>query len=141
MLLFLVCCCVGTRVVCRQRRDRLPLALLCGQPKGECRSCALRTPYPHLAAMVDRNVLDDREAKSGAASCARARWVDAVEPFEDAFEVTFWDPDALVGDADLDDVVNEADADRDAGGVRAVVDGVSHQVAKSGDELLFVPED
>ena len=97
----------------------------------ECGTGALRAPHTNLAAMVDRDMLDDRKAQPGSAGDPRSSRVDAVEALEDALEVAFGDTNALVSDTDLDNIIAEMDADGDPGVVRAVVDGVAAPEALS----------
>src|SRR2546425_12995806 len=53
------------------------------------------------AAVCLHDVLDDREAETGAAELARARFVDAVEALRQPRQVGRRDTDAVVLDADL----------------------------------------
>ena len=80
-------------------------ARLARQGQRERGALALDGPDPDLAAVRGGDVLDDREAQAGAAGRAVASGVDAVEALEDAVELVGRDADALVGDADVDDVV------------------------------------
>lgn len=90
-------------------------------------------------------MLDDGQAEARAAGGPGAGGVDAVEALEDALLVLVGDPDALVGDGDLDEVAagggDAADGDADAGVGRGVVDGVLDEVAEGRRELAAVAPD
>src|SRR4029450_8566062 len=96
----------------------------------------------HVAAVVGGDVLDDRQAESGAAGRSRASRVDPVEPLEDSLLVSDGDAVSLVGYCQLDAVtVDRADGDDDRrAGVR-VGDGVADEVADRCDEKLVVAPD
>lgn len=65
-------------------------------------------PDAHVAAVVLHDVLDDAEAEARAARRPGSGLVDAEEALEDAVEILLGDPDALIGDRDLDDVATRS---------------------------------
>src|SRR5262245_7110097 len=70
------------------------------QADGEGRALAVLAVDGERAAVAVDDVLDDREPEPGAAECARAPGVDAVEALGEARQVLARDALALVGDRD-----------------------------------------
>ena len=95
----------------------------------------------HVAAVVAGDVAHDRQAETRAAGRPAARPVDAIEPLEDTVEVALRDADALVGDADLDPVVDTPGANLHRAARLAVLDGVLDQVADRRHELTPITDD
>src|SRR6202022_2353793 len=66
--------------------------------QGERRSRSRLTPQPDGSVVIGGDVLDDRQAESGAAGGAGARLVDAEEPLEHPLLVLARAADAGAGD-------------------------------------------
>ncbi len=88
-----------------------------------------------------RDMFDDRQPQSGASGGASPRWVDPIEPFEDAVELRGGDADALVRNADVDTAPGRLRHDGHRRPSGAVDDGVLDQVPQRYDELVPVSED
>ena len=84
--------------------------------------------------MVGRDVLDDGKAEPGAAGGPRARLVGAEEPLKDPLLIFAGDPDAPVGDGNLDVLAAAATADGDQRATWLIRDRVGHQVGHRGDQ-------
>src|ERR1700747_1135212 len=78
------------------------LGVIRGDGQGERRPCSQLAPQPDRAVVIGRDVLDDGKAQPGAAGGPRARLVGAEKPLEYPLLVFAGDPDAPVGDGDLD---------------------------------------
>ena len=74
---------------------------------------------PHGAPVHLDQLLDDRQAQSQAAVPPRGRAVGLAEPVEDVRQELGLDPDARVGDADLDVRVDPLEQDLDPAALRA----------------------
>ncbi len=96
-----------------------------------------RTSPPWFCATC-LTMLRPRPDPPGVAGPGR---VAAVEPLEDAILLVIRNPDALVGDRDLDDAVGVAHADADARVVGRVLDGVRDQVVQGHHEQRLVAVD
>ena len=124
----------------RGRGSRRGLLLGARQAQRERRAPAGLRPDGHLAAVVRRDVLDDRQAEAGAARVARARGVHPVEPLEHALLLGRRDADALVDHRDLDEVAVRAHPDADVRRLARVRDRVVQQVAHRGDQQVVLAE-
>ena len=110
-----------------------------GQLDGEGRAPTDLAPHRDVAAMHRRDVLDNRQAETGAAVGPAARIVHPVEALEDPLVLAGGDADAVVGDGDLDLVVlavrAEVGPDHHPGPGVGVDHGVLHQVADRHAQL------
>ncbi|CAM4153179.1 hypothetical protein JAAN108728_13830 [Janibacter anophelis] len=95
-------------------------------------------PDLDVAAVVGADVLDDRQAETGAAGGPGAGGVHPVEALEDAGLLVLGDARPLVGDGDLDRVALQARAHADRGVGVGVGDRVADEVAHGGDEHVLV---
>src|SRR5215469_17740545 len=92
--------------------------------------------------MRGHHVLHDGEPETSATGGPRTGWVYTVKTFEDPFKVPLRDPNALVGDAELNATVTwPLHADDDLGALRAVDDRVLQQVAQGGHQQVLGTED
>src|SRR4051794_15832223 len=84
---------------------------------------------------------DDGEAEARAAGGAGAGDVDAVEAFEDAWELIGRNADAAVFDVNDDFVAASLPRDADFAGVLHVCDGIREQVREDLDGSARIGED
>src|SRR5215217_4410175 len=106
--------------------------------QGERRSRSRLTPQPDGSVVIGGDVLDDRQAESGAAGGTRTCLVYAEEPLEYALLILAGDADAAVGDGDLDVVASATAADRHWRAIGRVCDCVGHQVGNRRHEQRLV---
>lgn len=104
------------------RRDSpidVPVPTVLRQAQREGTALPRHRPDRDVTAMVEADVLDDRQAKSGATGLARSRRINTVEPFEDSIEFLGGDTDTLVGYRDIHDAPALGNANRDPGSLLA----------------------
>src|SRR5450759_2813882 len=75
------------------------------QPEREGGPAAHFAPYGHRPAVRLVDELDDRQAEAGTARGPAPVRVHPEEPVEDPLLIGVGDPDAIVGDRDLDHLV------------------------------------
>ena len=82
----------------------------------------------------------DGEAQSSAAGLAGARTVGAVERFENAFQLRFRDPGALIADGQDDLFSMRLSADPDRTRLAGVAQGIAHQIRhRPGQQFRLRP--
>src|SRR3979490_2346055 len=78
----------------------------------------------NAALVVHGNVANDRQPETGAAGVATACPVDAVEPLENAVEVSLRDSDAFITDLYVDTVIGRLAPDLQASAKMGLLDPV-----------------
>src|SRR5262245_23111589 len=100
-----------------------------GQPDLEARALSELAGHPDAAAVVLRDVLDDRQAEPGPTGLARTGTVHSVEALEDPGKVPVRDPQPGVGDLQDDLAFGAGQLDADLPTRPRVADRVVDEVA------------
>ena len=112
-----------------------------GEGQGEGGAFAELACYRDGAVEEFDEEFDEGEADAVAAGFAGAGFVDAVEAVEDAREVGGADPDAVIGDGELELVGDLPALQVDGAALLCVLDGVLGQVVEDLPEELGGGED
>src|SRR5688500_12080801 len=100
------------------------------QSHHDTRAAAVAIARRHPSTIQLHELLDDREAKAGAARIARTRPIHAIEPLEDPGKIRGWDAGTAIAHDNLDRATVTSCRDGDLTVFGTVVDRVFQEITQ-----------